>query len=61
MTTEVKYILLAIAALLIIVPLGFLAIKGSVFLLGLLFNYPGYVVTAILGMFAGSALTKLSK
>jgi len=61
MNKEAKYGILFIALLLIVVPAAFLLIQASVGLLGLLFNYPGYVLTAIVGMFAGSALTKLSK
>ena len=61
MNKEAKYGILFIALLLIVVPAVFLLIKASIALFGLLLFYPGYCLTALLGAFAGSALTKLSK
>ena len=61
MTKDTKYGILMLIGLLIIVPVVFLLINLSVHTLGLIFNYPGYCLTALLGAFAGSALTKLSK
>ena len=61
MNKEAKYGILFIALLLIVVPAVFLLIKASIALFGLMLFYPGYCLTAILGAFAGSALTKLSK
>lgn len=61
MTKEMKYGIVGLIALLILLPIVMLIIKTSAFALGLIFNYPGYVLTALVGMAAGAWLNKLAK
>jgi len=61
MTREMKYGVIGLIGLLILVPTVSLIIKASAMGLGLIFNYPGYVLTALVGMAVGAKLNQLSK
>ena len=56
-----KYGIIGLISLLILVPTVSLIIKASVTALGLIFNYPGYVLTALVAMAVGAKLNQLSK
>ena len=56
MTKQAKYGILGIIGLFIIVPLGFLAIKLGVLLLGALFNHPAIALAASVAFVAGLSL-----
>lgn len=62
MTKEMKYGILALAALLLLVPVSFLAIKAGAFALGFIFNQPATALAVSVAFVAGMIVNeKLSK
>lgn len=56
MTKEAKYGILMLVALLVLVPVVFLAIKAAVGALYIIFHYPELVISFIGGAFLGGFL-----